>query len=228
MLISPLLVGALAGGFSWVHLPLAAFWLSGYFAFFATSLWLKTRRMPRHFPPVRTYVLLSTVFGIIVLLIQPALIRWAPMFVLPLAIGLWASAHRNERALIAGVATLAGSALMTVVAYDAGTGIDLHRAWLLALAQFLYFGGTVFYVKTIIRERENLGFYWLSVGYHFVSLLIIIAVFGLSTHGIPLAAVYFALLVRAAVVPKFNVTPKQIGIAEIFSTTAVALASLYA
>lgn len=229
MLASPLAVGALAGGLAWVHLPLAAFWFAGYFAFFATTLWLKARRMPRHFPPVRFYILLAAALGIIVLLSQPQLVKWAPFFALPLAVGLYAASHKKERALLSGIATIAGSALMTVVAYDAGaTGNDFERAWLLAAVQFLYFAGTVFYVKTIIRERDNAVFYWVSIGYHALSVLVVGLLFGFSPSALPLVLVFAIIFVRAAVVPKFRVTPKQIGIGEIFATIAVALASLFA
>ena len=42
MLASPLALGALASGLSWIHLPLAAFWVAGYFLFSASSMWLKS------------------------------------------------------------------------------------------------------------------------------------------------------------------------------------------
>ena len=53
MLAAPLLVGTMATGPRWPHLLLTAFWFAGYFAFFATTLWLKSRRRPRYLPPVR-------------------------------------------------------------------------------------------------------------------------------------------------------------------------------
>jgi len=231
MLASPLLVGVLAGGAAWVHLPLAAFWFAGYFAFFATSLWLKAGRRAKWFPPVRAYGVLSLLLGAVVLLMQPGLVRWAPLFAVPLAIGLYAAAHRRDRALVAGLATTAGSALMTVVAYDAGPGHDLSRAWLLALVQFLYFAGTVFYVKTVIRERDNRAFFWLSIGYHVVALAVVALVFGVvegAGSAVPLSVVFAALLVRAIVVPPYRPTPKQVGIAEVAATVAVAATSLLA
>ena len=40
------------------------------------------------------------------------------------------------------------------------------RAWLLAAVIATYFAGTVFYVKTLIRERGSEPYYWLSVGFH--------------------------------------------------------------
>jgi hypothetical protein len=231
MLAAPLLVGALAGGFAWVQVPLAAFWFAGYFAFFSTSLWLKSRRRAKWFPPVRAYGVLSAILGIVVAVMQPGLARWAPLFVVPLGIGLYAAAHRNDRALLSGLATTAGSALMTVVAYDAGTGTDLARAWELALVQFLYFAGTVFYVKTVIRERDNVAFRWLSGIFHAVALVVVAVVFGLvenSATAWPLLVVFALLLARAILVPPYRPTPKQVGIAEIAATVAVAATSLLA
>jgi hypothetical protein len=236
MLASPLLVGVLASGAAWVQLPLAAFWFAGYFAFFATSLWLKARRRAKWFPPVRAYGLLTLALGLVVLVIQPGLARWAALFVVPSGIGLWAAAHRRDRALLSGLATTAGSALMTVVAYDAGPGSDLGRAWQLALVQFLYFAGTVFYVKTVIRERDNPAFRVLSSVFHALALVAVAAVFGL-VHAVspgvghggtawPLLVVFALLLARAVVVPPYRPTPKQVGIAEIAATVAVATTSL--
>jgi hypothetical protein len=231
MLAAPLLVGVLASGPAWVHLPLALFWFAGYFAFFATSLWLKAHRRAKWWPPVRAYGLLTATLGLVVLLLEPELARWTPLFVVPLGVGLYAAAHRHDRSLVAGLATTAGSALMTVVAYDAGPGSDLGRAWLLALVQFLYFAGTVFYVKTVIRERGNVAFRWLSAGFHLAALLVVATVFGVlgnDGRAWPLIIVFGLLLGRAIVVPPYRPTPKQVGIAEIAATVGVATTSLLA
>jgi hypothetical protein len=231
MLASPLLVGVLAGGPAWVHLPLTAFWFAGYFAFFATSLWLKAHRRPKFFPPVRAYAALTAALGLVVLVMQPSLARWAPLFVVPLGVGLYAAAQRQDRALVSGLATTAGSALMTVVAYDAGTGTDLARAWELALVQFLYFAGTVFYVKTVIRERDNVSFRWLSAGFHVLALVVVAVVFGLVENDSlawPLLLVFAGLLARAILVPPYRPTPRQVGIGEIVATALVAVSALVA
>ena len=96
MLATPLAVGILASSPRWVHLPLTAFWFLGYFAFFAAGLWLKAppRRRPQLVPPLRTYGLTSAAFGALTLVLDPGLIRWAPLFVAPLAVALVASARR--------------------------------------------------------------------------------------------------------------------------------------
>jgi hypothetical protein len=220
MLASPLFVGALAGGLAWVHVPLAAFWFAGYLAFFATSLWLKARRRPRYWAPVRAYGILAASLGVVTLVVQPGLVVWAPLFLVPLGVGLHAAANRRDRDLFMGLATVAGSALMTVVAYAAGPGDDVRRAWLLALTQFLYFGGTVFYVKSVIRERGSARFRRLSVGVHAASTLVVLL------FDPWLALVFAALTIRAAVVPRLVVSPRRIGIGEVVATFVVAVVSL--
>lgn len=220
MLATPLLVGVLAAGPQWQHLPLTAFWFLGYFAFFATALWLKSGRRPRYRSPVLAYGAAATIAGALTLLVQPDLVRWAPLFLLPLGVGLLSSAVRNERSLCSGVATTIGSSLMTVVAYDAGGGTDLTRAWLLTAILAAYFVGTVLYVKTLIRERDNPTYYWLSVTFHAAATLALIPVCP------PLTPVFAALTARAAIVPAFRITPKQAGMGEIVATVVVAVTAL--
>lgn len=222
MLTAPLLVGTVAAGPAWAHLPLTAFWFTGYFAFFATGLWLKAGRRSRWFPPVRVYVPAALALGLVVLLVQPDLARWAPAFVLPLGIGLVAAAQRHERDLLAGLTTVTASGLITVVAYDAGTGPggSLDRGWLLAAVQFAYFAGTVFYVKSAIRERGNTGFLRLSVVVH---LLTTLAMGWVSWWLVP---VFALLTLRAAVLPRRALTPRRIGVIEVVATVIVSVVSL--
>lgn len=220
MLATPLVVGIAASEPRWVHVPLTLFWFVGYFAFFATGLWLKSKRRPRYLPPVRVYAAAGVVLGAVVLILRPDLVVWAPLFVPPMAIGLAASATRHERALVSGLATTVGSCLMTVVAYDAGGGSDWPRAWFLAAALATYFSGTVLYVKTLIRERGSVRHYWLSVGFHDAATVAMIPAGG------ALVTVFAALAIRAATAPAFRVSPKQAGIGEIVATVAVAAAAL--
>ncbi|MFN8099287.1 MAG: YwiC-like family protein [Dermatophilaceae bacterium] len=220
MLATPLLVGILASHPRWVHVPLTAFWFVGYFAFFATGLWLKSRRRVRYLPPVRTYGLASVALGLATLALDPGLIRWAPVFIPPLAVGLVASARRDDRALVSGLATTLGSCLMTVVAYAAGNGADWPRAWVLAGILAAYFGGTVVYVKTMIRARGSRPHLLLSVGWH------VLATVAMAWVSWPLVAVFALLTARAAALPRRSMTPKQVGLVEIAATVAVALGAL--
>jgi hypothetical protein len=222
MLAAPLLVGALAAGPTWTHLLLAVFWGLGYFAFFATGLWLKSRRRSRYLPPVRAYAVATALAGSAVLAVRPDLVRWAPLFLPPLVVGLVAAAQRRDRALVSGVATAVGSCLLAPVAYDLGGGTDWQRAWLMALVLAAYFAGTVFYVKNLIRERGSRRHWWLSVGFHATATL---AMVGVSPWAV---ALFAGLTLRAALVPHLRPSPKQAGLGEIAGTVLAALVALLA
>lgn len=220
MLATPLVVGVLASGPAWVHLPLAAFWFAGYFLFFATGLWLKSGRRARYLPPVRAYAVLAGALGLLTLALDPGLLRWAPLFTVPLAVGLVASAVRDERSLWSGVSTSAGSSLMVLVAYDAGGGTDWVRAWTLTGVVGAYLVGTVLYVKTMIRERGQDRYQWLSALFH-----------GAATVAMTwvdpwLVGVFALLTIRAAVLPAYRLSPRAVGIGEIVATVVVAATAL--
>ncbi len=220
MLASPLLVGILAGGVAWVHVPLTAFWFAGYLSFFATGLWLRSGRRARYWPPVRAYVTVTAGLGLVVALARPGLLVWAPAFAPPLGIGLWAAAHRRDRDLLAGLSTVVGSSLMTLVAYAAGPGDDWRRATLLAAVQLAYFCGTVFYVKSAIRRRDDPTFLRASIAVHAA------ATAAMTLLSWWLVALFAVLTLRASVVPPRHPTPKTLGVGEIVATVAVAAVSL--
>lgn len=220
MLAMPLLVGVLAAGPAWVDLPLTAFWFAGYLAFNATGLWLKSGRRQRYLPPVRAYALLAAALGALTLALDPGLVVWVPLFVVPLAVGLVASARRDDRSLWSGVATSAGSSLMVLVAYDAGGGTDWARAWTLTGIVAAYLVGTVLYVKSMIRERDDQRFQWLSALAHAAAT---VAMVWVSPW---LVAVFALLTIRAAVLPAYRVSPKVLGLGEIVATVVVAATAL--
>jgi hypothetical protein len=106
------------------------------------------------------------------------------------------------------------------VAFDAGDGTDWGRAWTLTAVLAAYFVGTLFYVKTMIRERDSHAYYRLSVGYH---VLVTVAMVWVSWW---LVGLFALLAARAAVLPGRALTPKQVGIGEILANLAVVVAAL--
>lgn len=220
MLATPLLVGVLASDPRWVHPLLAAFWFAGYFAFFATGLWLRARRRPRYRPPVLVYAATAAVLGLALAAAEPRLVRWVPLFVVPLGVGLYASVRREDRSLWSGLATSVGSSLMTLVAYDAGGGSDWARAWVLTGVLAAYFAGTVFYVKTMIRERGDLRYRWLSVSFHAAATV------AMAWVSWPLVVVFALLTARAALLPTRSLAPKVVGVGEVAATVLVAVTAL--
>ncbi|HEU4515012.1 MAG TPA: YwiC-like family protein [Nocardioidaceae bacterium] len=220
MLASPLVVGIAASSPRWVHLPLVVLWFVGYFAFFAAGLWLKSGRRDRFLPPVRAYGLATLPLGAVVLLLRPDLVVWAAVFAPLLLAGLWFAAQRKDRSLASGIVTIVAACLMTVVAFDAGDGTDWSRAWTLTAVLAAYFVGTLFYVKTMIRERDSRPHYRLSVGYH---AAVAVAMTVVSWW---LAGLFALLTVRAAVLPGRGLSPKQVGVGEIVANVTVVVLAL--
>ena len=223
MLATPLVVGVLAGGFAWVHVPLTLLWFCGYFAFFAAGLWLKSGRKARFRPPVLVYAAACVPLAAAVLLAQPALLRWAPAFVPFLVVGLVEAARRRDRSLLSGAATTLAASLMTAVAYDAGPGHDWTRAWQLTAVVAAYHLGVLVHVKSLIRERRNPAYARANVGLH--AALTVAAAF----LAWPLVVVGVLLTARAALAARVAPSPKQVGIAELgfnVLVVVVALASL--
>lgn len=247
MLLLPALVGALAAGPRWWHLLLVAAWFAGYLAFFATGLWLRARLKARYLPPVRAYAVLTLVLGGATVLLEPAVLRWAVVYAPLLAVSLWFSWRRADRAVVNDLLTVVAAGLMAVVAHAPGArlgawptagwlpGGDEPRAWFLAAVLVAYFAGTVLYVKTMIRERGNPRMYRASVGYHVaVAALALLPVLGWPTlpldRGVAVALVVLLVLlaVRAAVVPRRwpTATPKAVGIGEIGVSVALGVVLL--
>ncbi len=236
MLVLPPAVGAIASGITWPHLLLLAVWIVGYLGFFAAGLWLKSRRRPRYWPPVRAYGIATVVLGVALLAVHPTLAWWAPVFAPLLAASLWFSARRADRSLANDAVTVLAASLMTVVAWGLGTaggatasgpferlpGATSPHAWLLAAVLLAYFAGTVLYVKTMIRERGNRRMWWASVGYH---VAVVVAVVPVS---LPLGALFALLAIRAAIVPRRwpSLSPKAVGLGEVVASVALGVLAL--
>lgn len=218
MLIAPYLVGLVitvaAGRFRLASLVLFAVWITGYFAFYATSLWLKSRRKARYLPPVPTYVLLTTALGLITLGLDVSVWSWLLPFGPVLVLGLLFAYRRDDRSIASGLTTVAAACLMPAVVYTDGffdfiDGLGTPAYGLVAIicaVCFGYFFGTVLYVKTMIRERGHIGYVAASAVWHAGCtagsvLLALVGGAAPSWLGWALAGFFTAMTVRALVMP---------------------------
>lgn len=237
MLVVPPIVGAARSGPTWSHLLLFAAWLSAYLAFYAVGLWLKSHRKPRYRPAALAYAASTAVLGVPLLISHPELLRWAVVFGPLLALSLGYSARRDDRALTNDLLTTAAASAMVVVAGSLGAdaaapaplgafgpawfpgGADAEL-WSAALVLFVYFAGTAFYVKTMIRERGSRGWLVASIAWHVMTLGVTLLVW-------PGAAWLMGItLVRAVVVPWRwpRATAAQIGVGEVVVSVLLAVA----
>lgn len=208
MLVVPYAAALVVAGTTWVDLPLAGAWLAGYLLSYYAFQALKSRRPRRYRDQLLRYAALAVPLAAVVVWARPAVLWYAPAYATLLSVNAWYAWHRRERALLNDLAAVLQSCLMVFVAATvAGTSPATMVG--VSLAVVAYFTGTAFYVKTMIRERDNQSFLRWSIGYHLAAL-------GLSVWLGPALAGFFAwLLVRSWALPRRRLVPKHVGLIEI-------------
>lgn len=241
MLVGPAGIGvalrASHGSPRWT-VPLLACWVIGYFAFHASSLVIKAapRRRRRYLPPALTYALACLGCGLTTLLLGGwALLEWVPVYVVLLGAALWLTARHRERSLASGVATVTAACLMfAIVRWDTpSTWVDAGRSrdGVVGMLVWLYFLGTLVYVKTMIRERGRRTWLIGSLVWHVLCLGAAIALVAAGMCS-PWWPVVFGLgLIRAAGAPAIaargvRLSPAAVGMAEAVLVALVIVAGL--
>ncbi|MDP9674244.1 hypothetical protein J2W97_000227 [Paenibacillus jamilae] len=116
---------------------------------------------------------------------------------------------KNERALLNDITAILLFCSFIYPVVHIGEGGDWTLTTELFLLLVCYFIGTALYVKTIIRERKNPRYYYASIIYHLIIVLLAawIKVF--------LVIPFLILFIRAIWLPKFELKAKHVGMAEI-------------
>ena len=219
---------------SWTAIPLLLTWWLGYFTFFASSVWIRSRFRERNRPPVLVYGSLAAVAGVTTLIFDWRLLMWVPAFAPLVGIAVFEAWKRRPRSLLSGVSTVVAACLILPVAAWAGGGLDTE-AWAAFAVYLAYFVGTVPYVKTLIRERGSKPWFTGSVVYHVVVLVAaVVAVLGTGGHPFHPAIIVLAvvLLARATLMPITGArrekpwTPKIVGLLDAVITVLVVIVVL--
>ncbi|GLW29312.1 YwiC-like family protein [Actinoplanes regularis] len=221
MLLVPWLAGVLDAGFHWAHLSLLGAWLTGYLLSYYVLQAVKTRRLSRFRPQLLLYGPSTAALSLLVVSTRPQLLAYAPAYALLLAVNVFYAWRRRERALLNDLTSVMQSCLMVFVAATVA-GVGIGQVATAFAAVLLYFTGTVLYVKTMIRERGNASYYRASVIYH------VLALGAAAFLGIPIAAVFVLLLIRAAVLPRYRLTPGHVGIIEMIASVLVLITAVAA
>lgn len=248
MLTVPSLLGLVAyvwtDALSWLgliaRLMLVATFFAGYFLFNAASLWLKAtpRRRPPLLRPLLIYATTTVLLGLASLALLGAALLWWVLPYAPLAAtALWLVHAHRERSVVSGAATVAAASLFHTVVAEPLWLAAPHLAtaarplWV-SLLCFLYFFGTVWTVKTMIRQRGSRRWWAASLGYHALASLVTLA--GWATGALSVFYVVFlgACLMKAWALPRLGpmareprvLSPATIGVVElVFSLVLTAL-----
>ncbi|MGG3455923.1 hypothetical protein D3C81_756370 [compost metagenome] len=216
MLVVPFLFGMLASTPGAIHGLLFVCWLLIYLLMFPLLQWIRTGKAARFRKPVLFYGALLVPAAAALVLFRPIVLLMALLFVPLFAINALYAKRKRERALLNDIAAIVQFSLMVFISYKLGGGTDFRLAMELFLISTAYFIGTAFYVKTIIRERNNKRFYAYSVAYHLVLALLAL---WLLSPALGLAAV--VLLARAVWFPRTGITAKPSGMLEIVYSVIV-------
>lgn len=172
MLIIPVLLGTFLTQFTWLHL---FFILGWFFLYLSSTPLLDMIRNRRHIPSMMPWFL---GYGLLALLFFAPVIWHVPkvvLFGLPvlplLCVNIYFILQRNERALLNDLCGIAIFALGGAITYYLGTEMFNSKIWVLYLLTILYFMGSAFYVKSLIRERNNSSFRKISHVYHVFQLI---------------------------------------------------------
>ncbi|RCX23850.1 YwiC-like protein [Fontibacillus phaseoli] len=217
MLLIPFLFGMFAAKPVLLHGVLFLGWLLVYLFSFPFLQWVRTKKLQVYGKPMLFYGVLLIPVAVSLLVMAPELWKWIPMFFPLFAVNCYYAKRKRERAFANDLAAVIQFSLILFVSYHIGGGDNWRMAAELFILSILYFTGTIFYVKTIIREKNNAVFFRFSIGYHLASLVIAALLFPPGIL-IPL----LILLVRAIWIPKTKTTVKQSGMMEIAFSVLVA------
>jgi len=222
MLLIPFLFGMLAAKPAALHALLFLGWLLVYLCSYPLLQWIRTRKWQVYGKPLTVYGSLLLPIGVALFALRPALIGMALLFIPLFVVNGYYARRNRERSLVNDLAAVMQFSLIVFVAYQVGGGSNWRLAGELFGFSVLYFTGTVFYVKTMIREKHNVKYYRLSVGYH-LALLVAAAIWLPPGVLVPLAI----LLIRAIWSPRTKLTVKQSGMLEIAYSVLVACTVLF-
>lgn len=257
MAIMPPLAGAIIGGFSWRNILLLITWVLCYCTEFTVSRWLVSRMAARFLPPLVTYAILTAIFGLVLLITTPGLLRWVPPYLVLAALTFWAAWKREERSWWNNIVSIIAASTLCLVAYSLGTipqsqiapspggyfgcqpdpavncfaqGLFPARVFpvtgLVATLIFAYTEfGSVLYVKSLVRERNNI---WCSVASVVWNVILIgPSIFILPKVGSFPLIVSLLLVARAAALPliarKRHIPIMRIGMVESIASLLVFL-----
>ncbi|MED0659405.1 YwiC-like family protein [Bacillus smithii] len=208
MLTIPFFLGAYAGGFTWLHIPLFIGWLALYLATYPLLTAIKLKRK-EYLPWFYRYSVVAVLMFVIPIYYQVKLLYFGIAMVPFFIINIYYARKKKERDFVNDVAAITSFCIGGLASFYMGNGQFTMTALELFMFCFLFFIGSTFYVKTMIREKNNPVYKWLSWGYH---LLLII---GLIYAHYPLFVLaYIPSVTRAFYLYGKSLPIKKIGLSE--------------
>ncbi|WP_409274401.1 YwiC-like family protein [Neobacillus sp. SCS-31] len=213
MAILPFWLGAISGGFLWEHIPFFFGWLLLYLSTYPMLLLFKRKKLRFHTKWTLIY-LVPAIFLLMFPLLERPSVAWFGVMMLPFfAINAFFSSKNNDRALLNDISAVFAFSLAGIASAYLNTGKVSGEAFLVFTVSSLFFIGSTFFVKTMIREKRSIHYKWISWYYH-----TIVAAVWLAFGQWLVALAFLPSLMRAIGFYGKSLTPKQIGIYEIINS----------
>ncbi|MEC1622719.1 YwiC-like family protein [Bacillus mojavensis] len=176
MLLIPFCLGMVKGGAVLWHFPLFLGWLFLYLAVYPVTLALKKKQINAYQKWIFYYSVPAFSFLLAAVIHKPSFI-WLAFSLLPLfLIHVYYTRRKNERALLNDFAGVFFFCAGGFASCWLGTVTLNGWAWFIFAQSSLFFIGSSFYVKSVIREKNNRVFAYWSWGYHLLLPLLSAAI----------------------------------------------------
>lgn len=223
MLIIPYVTGVIFSQATWVHITLFIAW---FFFYLASYPFLQAVRKSKQRSDWMKWGMIYSVIAVVFLIPSvigfPKLVYLAPIMLVLLSINIWHSKQKSERAWLNDLSAILLFCIGAVAAYWVGGGKWDQNMFMIVLFNFVYFFGTVFYVKSVFRERTNSRWLIGSKVYHIIQILIPVIV------GYPLMLIpYLFGTVRAFLLGGKQMRPMKVGIIEIVNSIQFLVFTLF-
>lgn len=210
MLIIPFWLGVAASGFLWQHIPFFFGWLLLYLSTYPMLLLFKRKKISFYTKWTFIYLVPAILLLLIVLFSRPSMVYFGLLMVPFFMINAYFSSKNNDRAFLNDVCAVLVFSIAGVASSYLYDGRIDYKTLLVFSSSILFFIGSTFYVKTMIREKKNQTFKWISWGYHIV-LPFLWVFLGEWT----IAAAFLPSLIRSFYMYGKSYSAKQVGIFEI-------------
>ncbi|KAA6473782.1 YwiC-like family protein [Bacillus swezeyi] len=210
MLVIPFLLGMVGGGAHLRHIPLFIGWLFLYLAAFPLTMIAKKKNIAYYQKWAAVYSIPAVSLLLASVLMEPGLVLLGLSLFLLFLINLYYARKNNDRALLNDIAAIIVFSAGGLASYWTGAGTLDGWAWFVFTQSILFFVGSAFYVKSMIREKKNKRFKWYSWGYH-VILPFLSVVFGAGWAVLG----FIPSSIRALLLYGRKLSVKKIGILEL-------------
>ncbi|MFF2446190.1 YwiC-like family protein [Neobacillus sp. NPDC058068] len=214
MLIIPFWLGVINGGFLWQHIPFFIGWLFLYLATYPMLLLFKKKKISFYTKWTLIYMVPALLLLAIPLVVRPSIVYFGLLMMPFFMINAYYTSKNQDRAFMNDISAIFAFSIAGLASSYLSQGeVTVTAIIFTFITSVLFFIGCTFYVKSMIREKKNTKFKWVSWAYHFLLVLVLI----IGGFWI-VALAYIPSLLRAILFYGKKLSPKQIGIYEIINS----------